>query len=216
MKIKVCGMKHNIAEVAGLHPDYLGFIFWEGSPRYFDGDLPPLPASIKKVGVFVDAPQATILEKVRRYRLQLIQLHGNESPEFCNALRTALKASAKGTGRIGIIKVFSIKGPFDFKRLQPYETACDYFLFDTKGALPGGNGFAFDWRLLEGYPSHKPYFLSGGIGPDELPQLRDFMQGPEARYCHAVDVNSRFETEPGKKKAGSLTRFIEGVLQEDH
>jgi phosphoribosylanthranilate isomerase len=208
MKVKVCGMKHNITEVAGLQPDYMGFIFWEASPRYFDGTLPPLQPHLKKVGVFVNASIPVILEKTQRYGLRLVQLHGSESPKYCRELRERLQFGQAREQRIEIIKVFSVKDSFDFNLLIPYEANCDYFLFDTRGKLPGGNGYAFDWHLLTGYPSQKPYFLSGGIGPEDLPKLAEFLKRPESEKCHAIDVNSRFESDPGRKNADQLTKFI--------
>ena len=211
MKLKVCGMKLNTLEVATLDPDYLGFIFWEPSKRYFEGTIPRLPASIKKVGVFVDAPLEAILKKVDTYDLQAVQLHGNESPEFCNDLKTINNDRSKALeeSSIEIIKVFSIKDDFEFSILTPYENVCDYFLFDTKGKLPGGNGFTFSWEVLKNYPSTKPYFLSGGIGLDEIGKIREFQQRPESKYCHAIDVNSKFESEPGLKDIKKLKEFKE-------
>ena len=178
MKLKVCGMKLNTLEVATLDPDYLGFIFWEPSKRYFDGNIPKLPASIKKVGVFVDAPLEEIRKKVKEYKLQAVQLHGKESPEFCSDLKksTSDRSKALEENSLEIIKVFSIKDDFDFSNLAPYENVCDFFLFDTKGKLPGGNGFTFSWEVLKNYPSSKPYFLSGGIGLDEIEKIREFFR----------------------------------------
>ena len=216
MKVKVCGMKYNTAEIAGLQPDYMGFIFWPGSPRYIEGTPGGLPASIPKVGVFVNAPVEEILQKTRDFQLQLIQLHGEESPAYCQALRDKLQHAGRKLSAVKIIKVFSIEEAFDFNELTPFEDCCDYFLFDTRGKLPGGNGYAFDWQLLEGYASGKAYFLSGGIGPDDLHQLKAFMERPEARLCHAVDVNSRFEESPGKKDPGLLAAFIKEVTQLEH
>ncbi|MDX1766825.1 MAG: phosphoribosylanthranilate isomerase [Arenibacter troitsensis] len=216
MKLKVCGMKLNTLEVATLDPDYLGFIFWEPSKRYFEGTIPRLPASIKKVGVFVDAPLEAILKKVDTYDLQAVQLHGNESPEFCNDLKTINNDRSKALEEynIAIIKVFSIKDDFDFSILTPYENVCDYFLFDTKGKLPGGNGFTFSWEVLKNYPSTKPYFLSGGIGLDEIEKIREFQQRPESKYCHAIDVNSKFESKPGLKDIKKLKEFKEVLSNE--
>lgn len=208
MNIKVCGMKHNTEAVAGLRPEYLGFILWEGSSRYFDGDLPALPEGIKKVGVFVDAPTKTVLHKTRQYGLDVVQLHGKESADEVRNLIRILRETQKA---VAVIKAFSIKDAFDFDTLKPFETLCDFFLFDTRGELPGGNGYAFDWRVLEGYPSKTPFFLSGGIGPDSLPQLRDFLERPESHYCHAIDINSRFETAPGKKALPLVEEFIRGI-----
>ncbi len=209
MKLKVCGMKLNTLEVATLDPDYLGFIFWEPSKRYFDGNIPKLPASIKKVGVFVDAPLEEIRKKVKEYSLQAVQLHGKESPEFCGDLKksTSDRSKALEESSLEIIKVFSIKDDFDFSNLAPYENVCDFFLFDTKGKLPGGNGFTFSWEVLKNYPSSKPYFLSGGIGLDEIEKIREFQQRPESKYCHAIDVNSKFESEPGLKDIDKLKEF---------
>lgn len=216
MKLKVCGMKLNTLEVATLDPDYLGFIFWEPSKRYFEGTIPKLPASIKKVGVFVDAPLEEILKKVDTYDLQAVQLHGKESPEFCIDLKKINidRSKALEESNLEIIKVFSIKDDFDFSILTPYENVCDYFLFDTKGKLPGGNGFTFSWEVLKNYPSTKPYFLSGGIGLDEIEKIREFQQRPESRYCHTIDVNSKFESEPGLKDIKKLKEFKEVLSNE--
>lgn len=218
MNLKICGQKHNIADVAGLRPDYLGFIFWEPSSRYFDHEIPPLPPEIKRVGIFVDAPIEKVLEKVSRYNLDAVQLHGNETPEYCATLKNRHSELVSESQTIAtlkqvqgdefeIIKVFSIKDDFDFSRLQPYEDSCDYFLFDTKGKLPGGNGYVFDWEVLQQYPSTKPYFLSGGIGLENLNELRKFLDTGTSKYCYAIDVNSKFETEPGRKDIKKLKEF---------
>ena len=200
MRLKICGMKYqeNITEVAQLQPDYLGFIFYEKSSRFFDGVIPTLPESIKKVGVFVDQKVEFISGKIEKHNLSVIQLHGHESPETCRLL--------KSTGA-EVIKVFSIKDTFDFSVLTPYEDACDYYLFDTKGQLPGGNGYTFNWEVLKNYPSTKPYFLSGGIGLDEIETIKDFLKRKESQYCHAIDVNSKFEIEAGLKNIELLTEF---------
>ena len=192
--IKICGMKYpdNIIEIGSLLPDYMGFIFWDKSARYFDGVIPNLPKSIKKVGVFVNATQDEIFEKIAKYDLQAIQLHGDESVEFCQELRENLKQV-----QIEIIKVFSVNDSFDFEVLKPFETICDYFLFDTKGKLPGGNGTTFDWKVLENYPSNKPFFLSGGIGNNEMEAVKEIAKTNLPLY--AIDVNSKFEIEPGLK-----------------
>ena len=199
--IKICGMKYpdNILEVGSLLPDYLGFIFWEKSTRYFDGIIPELPQSIKKVGVFVNESSSVILAKAQKYNLQAIQLHGNESVAFCSDLRLIIG------NEIEIIKVFSVGTDFDFEVLQPFEAVCDYFLFDTKGKLPGGNGSTFDWKVLEKYPSSKPFFLSGGIGIDEIEAVNEISKTNLPLY--AIDVNSKFEIEPGLKNTEKLDSF---------
>lgn len=195
MKIKICGMKYpqNILEVSDLLPDFMGFIFWEKSSRHFTERMPILPKSIQKVGVFVDASNETILSKIEQYGLDLIQLHGHESIDFCKKLQET---------KIPIIKAFSVDATFDFKILEPFESVCDYFLFDTKGKLPGGNGKSFDWELLKENISKKPLFLSGGIGIDDIEKLKK-MEVP----VFAIDVNSKFEVHPGLKKAALLKSF---------
>ncbi|WP_310379878.1 phosphoribosylanthranilate isomerase [Flavobacterium sp.] len=193
MKLKICGMKYtdNILEVGSLLPDYMGFIFWEKSARYFDGIIPSLPKSIKKTGVFVNENKEEILKKITKHDLQAIQLHGQESVEFCKDLKSKIESD------IEIIKVFSVNEAFDFEVLKPFETVSDYFLFDTKGKLPGGNGTTFDWKVLENYPSSKPFFLSGGIGIEEMEQVKQVLKSNLPIY--AIDINSKFEIEPGLK-----------------
>jgi phosphoribosylanthranilate isomerase len=201
MKLKICGMKYpdNILEVGSLLPDYMGFIFWEKSARYFDGVIPDLPKSIKKVGVFVNETAEVILAKAIKYDLQAIQLHGQESVEFCLNLKNELDSE------IELIKVFSVDDDFDFEVLKPFETVCDYFLFDTKGKLPGGNGTTFDWKVLEKYPSSKPFFLSGGIGLEEIDLTKEILT--INLPIHALDLNSKFEIEPGLKDKKILKKF---------
>ena len=207
MKLKICGMKYpdNILEVGTLLPDYMGFIFWQKSARYFDGVIPELPKSIKKVGVFVDENSIEIEKKVQQYALQAVQLHGQESVGFCLELKTKLGASVE------IIKVFSVDETFDFSILQPYQLVCDYFLFDTKGKLPGGNGTSFDWKILKKYPSNKPFFLSGGIGIEELDSIKEILKTNLPLY--AIDINSKFEIEAGLKNRELLNSFIQNMKQ---
>ena len=202
LKLKVCGMHKNTMEVASLKPDYLGFIFWVPSKRYFEGQLPSIPHSVKKVGVFVDATITEIAEKVKCYSLLLVQLHGKETPAFCDELKKVIP-------HLKIIKVFSIATDFDFGQLKHFEDVCDYYLFDTKGKLPGGNGYVFEWKVLKNYPSTKPYFLSGGIGLAEIDSIKEFMKQPESQYCEVIDVNSKFEDEPGLKNIEKLKKFKE-------
>lgn len=200
LKLKVCGMNKNTMEVAALKPDYLGFIFWEPSKRYFKGTMPSIPHSVKKVGVFVDASITEITEKVETYGLLLAQLHGKETPAFFDELKKLLP-------HLKLIKVFSIKDDFDFGQLKHFEDVCDYYLFDTKGKLPGGNGYSFNWEVLKNYPSTKPYFLSGGIGLEEMESIKSFMKRPESKYCEVIDVNSKFEDQPGLKNIEELKKF---------
>ena len=202
MKLKVCGMKYkdNMEAVASLQPDYMGFIFYDKSSRFFDTDIPQISKSIKKAGVLVNTELETVIEKIKQHSLDTVQLHGKESPEYCNTLSEF---------DIEIIKVFSIKDEFNFKELNPYKDSVDYFLFDTKGKLPGGNGYTFNWDVLKDYPLTIPYFLSGGIGLNEIDKIAAFKNSPASKYCYAIDVNSKFEIEPGLKNINELEKFIE-------
>lgn len=193
---------NNILDVAKLNPDFMGFIFYKKSSRYFNDTIPELPHNIKKIGVFVNATFDYIKGIVNKHNLQGVQLHGNESPELCKQLKDL---------NCIIIKVFSIKDTFDFNSLEPYENICDYFLFDTKGKLPGGNGYTFDWSVLNNYPSTKPFFLSGGIGLKQKEKLKEFINSEASKYCFAIDVNSKFEIEPGLKHIEKLEEFKQNL-----
>jgi phosphoribosylanthranilate isomerase len=203
--IKICGMKHNVAEVAALQPDYLGFIFYENSPRNFTGEIPKLSEQSAKVGVFVNAGIDFIIKSIRRHHLNVIQLHGNETPEFCELLRN--KQIKTGNESLRIWKVFHILDHFDFNSLKPYENYVDAFLFDTKGSTPGGTGLVFNWDVLSGYDSEIPFVLSGGIGLKDVRKVKDIIES--GLPILAVDVNSRFEKEPGLKDIEELNRFID-------
>lgn len=201
IKLKICGMKEieNIKEISALNPDYLGFIFWEKSKRNMTLDsIPELHETTKRVGVFINASIQEIASKINQYQLDIIQLHGNESVIFCK--------NVKKLG-VEVIKVFSIGDKFDFTTIKEYVLAVDYFLFDTKGKLPGGNGITFDWNVLENYHFNVPYFLSGGIGTTEIDGLKEFLKSPAAKKCYAIDVNSRFEKKPGIKNKIKLQKF---------
>ena len=198
MKLKVCGMREaeNIAALSELKPDYMGFIFWASSSRYVSDTTPSLPSSIKKTGVFVDASLDYIQSCVEQHQLQAVQLHGEETAAYCAVVKQF---------KVEVIKAFSIKDHFDFSMLTPYMQAVDYFLFDTKGALPGGNGYGFDWTILNDYPNQKPFFLSGGIGPADVEKIKQLLKTDLALY--AIDVNSKFETSPAIKDIAALSRF---------
>lgn len=197
MSIKICGMKYNTQEVAALQPDYLGFIFFDGSPRNFQGDIPHLPNNIQKVGVFVDAEIAFAKAKIEQYNLDILQLHGSESPADIKELRKLTD--------VKIWKVFAIKDAFDFEQLNPYEKLVDAFLFDTKGAQKGGNGYTFDWSILKDYASKTPFVLSGGIGLEEVDKVKEILATDLPIL--ALDVNSKFEVKPGLKDIEQLKRF---------
>jgi phosphoribosylanthranilate isomerase len=203
MKIKVCGMRQqgNIEELVALRPNFIGFIFYEKSPRFAGEELSEeyiktIPNDIKKVGVFVNANPGYILDMVKKYNLQYAQLHGNEMPDICRSLRQ------KG---VNIIKAFSIDENFNFAMLNNYKSVCDLFLFDTKGDQPGGNGKPFDWKLLSKYDNEKPFFLSGGIGLDNID---DIIALSKKLPIYGIDVNSKFEVEPGLKDIAKLEELF--------
>jgi phosphoribosylanthranilate isomerase len=205
MKIKVCGMREeaNIATLAELKPEFVGFIFYDKSPRYvgeaFDENvLKSLPKSIKKVGVFVNANQDFILRTVKKYDLQFVQLHGNETPDFCRSLKM------RG---INIIKAFSVDENFNFTSLNNYKPHADFFLFDAKGLQPGGNGVAFDWAVLKNYDNEKPFFLSGGLSLENVEQVAEL----SGLKIYGLDVNSKFEIEPALKDIEKLRQLFEMV-----
>lgn len=215
LKLKICGMREpgNIGEIAALHPDYLGLIFYEASPRHVKEGIGDLDPEIKKTGVFVNASKEFILAKVEQYGLSAIQLHGEESPEFCRDLKQHYVEKGEN---LKLIKVFSIKETFDFGRLKGYETGVDFFLFDTKGREKGGNGIRFNWEVLKNYPSSVPFFLSGGIGPEEVEDItalyRLFEEKNKKKIFYGIDVNSKFETAPGFKDAAKLKTFREALF----
>lgn len=201
VKLKICGMKHNIAEVAKLQPDYLGFIFYDKSPRFFNAEeIPQLPAGVKKGGVFVDENISKVIELTKKHALDIIQLHGSESNTYVRDLQSNLEFSDTL-----VWKAFSLDDEFDFSELSPYENTVDKFLFDTKGKEKGGNGYTFNWEILKGYTLKKPFILSGGIGLDEIESLKELLQTDLPIY--AIDVNSRLETKPGLKNIEDLKRF---------
>jgi len=198
-KLKICGMKVplNIEGAIALKPDYLGFIFYPGSKRFVDSldaeVVKNIPADIKTTGVFVDEKLETVLATIELYQLKAVQLHGNESPEYCAALQ----------GKAEVIKAFGISESFDFSRLKAYDRVIDYFLFDTQTPGHGGSGQMFNWQLLDKYTLQTPYFLSGGIGLENAAEL---MGITDARFF-ALDVNSRFELAPGLKDIDLLNQF---------
>jgi phosphoribosylanthranilate isomerase len=204
LKIKVCGMRdpENISGVVAVAPDYLGFIFYPKSKRFVGFEpsakvLTAIPDSVRKVGVFVDEIPEKVLEICRNWKLDVAQLHGNESLEYCRQI--------KDSG-ITVFKAFSVDESFDFATLKAYSGVCDYFLLDTKGQLPGGTGQKFNWQLLENYQGLVPFFLSGGIGPSDLEAVREFHH-PQ---LFGIDINSGFEISPALKDVEKVRSFISG------
>ena len=203
----------NIQQVAALQPDYLGFIFYEKSKRNFEGIIPDLPKEIKKAGVFVNEIPEIVVSLVEEYGLNMVQLHGDESPEYLQKLTAIFKESIAEKHQKAkykmpeLVKVFGIKDAFDFDSLNPYLETVDYFLFDTKGKERGGNGFTFNWQVLENYPFEKPFFLSGGIGLEEASEIKKLQATGLPIY--ALDVNSKFEESAGLKSVKDIKKFKE-------
>lgn len=189
----------NIAAVAELQPDYLGFIFYQQSPRYISEVSAELikyvPPTIKTTGVFVDEDLQVVKQYIIKYNLKAVQLHGKESVAYCQEL--------KSTG-VEVIKAFGVDENFDFSKLKFYLNEVDYFLFDTQTSAHGGSGKVFNWELLEKYQFDKPYFLSGGIDLTHIETLKN-INDPR---LYAVDVNSKFELEPGLKDVEKLKEFF--------
>lgn len=195
-------MKHpsNYLEVLALQPDYIGLIFYKNSQRCIKESLTPemlTNSGVKKVGVFVNASMDEVELTILEYKLDAIQLHGSESPDFCLNFKD----------RIQVIKAFSIHNNFDFKETVPYKQVCNQLLFDTKGKRPGGNGMAFNWDKLREYDQHTPFFLSGGIGLNNIQEALDLKN----IYLYGVDVNSGAEVSPGVKNLEIVKQLINKV-----
>ncbi|WP_343563539.1 phosphoribosylanthranilate isomerase [Sphingobacterium sp.] len=204
VKIKVCGMKHpdNIAAVTALDVQYIGFIFYEKSKRFVGDTGREYIKGVKgvaKVGVFVNASLTEICHKIDEFNLNAVQLHGDESPQFCEEL--------KQHTAVTVIKAFGIDQDFDWSVLDAYVGAVDFFLFDTKSSSYGGTGMRFDWSLLQQYKLEYPYFLSGGLDADSV---QDALQANDPRL-YALDLNSKFEVEPGLKDIDLLARSINSI-----
>lgn len=207
MNIKVCGITtlKQLQQLDGLEVDYAGLIFHKDSPRYVGDKLPGSEIKnadfeLKKVGVFVNPELIDVLDAIDNYGLEVVQLHGEESPEMCDDLSTEVE----------VIKVFSI-GP-DTKDIDKlvadYDAVCDFYLFDTADAdAKGGTGKSFDWSIFKKAKIEKPFFLSGGIGPDDAAKVSAFSH-PD---YFGIDINSRFETAPGVKDMASILKFKQAL-----
>jgi len=202
LEIKVCGNTEgeNLKKVCNLQPDYVGFIFYNKSKRFVES--PESVARVegckaKRVGVFVNASTDYIKRRVEDFELDIIQLHGDELPEFCqkvNSIRPVFKA-------------FQINDNFTFNNLSNYKSECNKFLFDTSSKMYGGSGKKFDWQLLDRYKSDLPFILSGGIGTEDLEKLQKI----DHPMFSGIDLNSRFELVPGIKDIPKLTSFINNI-----
>ena len=218
MKVKVCGTTdiQNIEQLLTVAIDYIGFIFHKGSPRYV-GERSPLPAwidqnqasfgQIRRVGVFVNSEIEEVLNKVHDYQLDFVQLHGVERPEYCRELNTFWAISSMR--RAKLIKAFPVDENTDLGLTEAYREHCACFLFDTRGSMPGGTGQAFDWSLLDQYQGSTPFLLAGGIGPGSVTALEAITHP----FFLGVDINSRFETEPGIKDVELVRTFVKQIKQ---
>jgi len=202
---KICGLSNaeNINEIVALQPDFMGFIFYQESPRYVHKhrireEIINIPSGIQKVGVFVNESIEIIEITASHFKLQVIQLHGNESPEFCQQLYL------KG---YKIIKAFGVSHSDDLISLDEYSAYCEYFLFDTKSPGHGGSGQQFNWQILNTYSGSTPFFLSGGIGLENLENALQL----EHPSLAGMDVNSRFEITAGVKDIKKVEAFLHAI-----
>ena len=206
MKIKICGLKYpeNILDISNLKPDYLGFIFYDKSKRYVLADNDVAFSNfmfnnefrLQKVGVFVNEDQKNVIRLATMFDIQILQLHGDESPAYCEELQLL---------GFEVIKAFGIDEQFDFSSLDEYENTCSYFLFDTKTSSYGGAGIHFDWNLLKQYHLNKPIFLSGGLELIDIPTIHDLLNDIP---IHALDFNSKLEIDFGVKDVNKCSELI--------
>ena len=207
MNIKVCGITSlkQLQQLDGLDVDFAGLIFYKDSPRYMGDKLDPASVKgsdfdLKKVGVFVNPEMIDVLDAIDNYGLDVVQLHGNEIPEMCDDL----------SSEVEVIKAFSINGETENidELLAPYDGVCDYYLFDNKADTGvGGSGQKFDWKKIAKSKIEKPFFLSGGIGPDDAKIIKAFKH-PD---YFGADLNSLFEKEPGVKDMALVLKFMHGL-----
>jgi phosphoribosylanthranilate isomerase len=207
MNIKVCGITQfkQLQQLEALNIDYAGLIFYKESPRYMGDkikgrEIKDADFDIKKVGVFVNPGYSELLEAIDEYGLDIVQLHGNETPEMCDDL----------SAEVEVMKAFRIASGDAVnidELVAPYDAVCDFYLFDTGGLKEsfGGTGQQFDWSILKKAKIEKPFFLSGGIGPDDAAKVKAFSH-PD---FFAIDVNSKFETAPGVKDMAALLKFLQ-------
>ncbi|MDX1653453.1 MAG: phosphoribosylanthranilate isomerase [Brumimicrobium sp.] len=201
MNVKVCGMRddQNIRKlVAHGNVNYLGLIFVPESPRCVTKPIGNTPVPI--VGVFVNPTKEEVIEKTAEFNLDLIQLHGEESPDFVKEIHETVKP---------VIKTLSVAQKEDLDQAMAYEGCCQFFLFDTKTPLRGGSGKKFDWKLIDNYHGSVPFFLSGGISGEDAEEIKRISHPA----FYGIDINSRFETRPGQKDIEQINTFIKKLAQ---
>ena len=209
MKIKVCGntLPQQVNALDDLGITFAGFIFYPKSPRYMamkiDAEkIRQIKGKIIKVGVFVNPTYEELMKTVDDYRLDMVQLHGDETPKFCDKI----------ADYISVIKAFRLSDDDSLPHMtQSYTEVCDFFMFDTLGAGYGGTGKKFDWNMLEKSPPVKPYFLSGGIESGDEQKLSEFITTAAGEKLFAVDINTKFEIGPGVKDVNSIRKFAENL-----
>jgi phosphoribosylanthranilate isomerase len=208
MRLKVCGMTmlEQIKELESIGVDFVGLIFYPRSPRYaFKGGLNAdklkrARLTINKVGVFVNEPEEQLLRLVDEWRLEMVQLHGDESPRYCERI----------SNHVNTIKAFRIGKDENIPyKTYPYNDAVDMYLFDTLGTQYGGTGEQFDWQLLHEAGIRKPYFMSGGIGIDDIKKVKEFSK--KEKNLFSLDINSKFETSPGVKDMDLIKQFLKDI-----
>lgn len=203
LKIKICGMRDaaNIGAVSALSPDYMGFIEYAPSPR-FVGErfvVPEnVPRAIGRVGVFVDASYEAIVQRAAGSGYDVVQLHGDESPELCSRLSDA---------GLRVIKVFRVDDAFDFNDTRPFRDTADVFLFDARGRMYGGNGVRFNWKVLQRYDQAVPFLLSGGLRVEALQDIEELSD----MNLYGFDLNSGVELAPGVKDTDRVRAFMERI-----
>ncbi len=212
MRIKVCGMTstEQVLQLDDMGVEFAGFIFYPKSPRYVHKFMPQAEIKkikgkhINKVGVFVNASVEEVLQAVDECGLYLVQLHGDETPKYCEKI----------ANYVGVVKAFRLREEDNVLwKVKDYMDIADMFLFDTEGAGYGGTGKQFDWNILRGLSIGKPFFLSGGIGPGDVGKLKEFSGEPVSKDLFSADVNSKFEIAPGIKDMEMLRSFIQSVKQ---
>jgi phosphoribosylanthranilate isomerase len=196
LKLKVCGLKNpqNIKEIAELEPAMMGFVFHKGSPRDVSSDQfnYEIPSQIEKVGVFVDSDLLYVESVIKRFQLNAIQLYHEDLKPF-----QRLRAKVK------LVKAISIGSRSDIYKTRAYLQDCDLFLFDAKGENAGGNGIKFNWEILETYSGGTPFFLSGGIAPEDASLIKEFKH----KNLIGIDINSKFELSRGIKNTELVKQF---------
>ncbi|MBO9571524.1 MAG: phosphoribosylanthranilate isomerase [Chitinophagaceae bacterium] len=205
MRIKVCGMTQmdQVEQLPELGATFAGFIFYPKSPRYIFRHVTSAQLkkvnTINKVGVFVNASVEEVLLMVDECRLHMVQLHGDESPKYCERI----------ADYVSVVKAFRLSDNDSIQwMINPYMDVCDMFMFDTMGAGYGGTGKKFDWNILKGSDIGKPFFLSGGIQPEDTNSLKEFQKEPVSKALFAIDINSKFESTPGIKQMDKVAEFI--------